>query len=126
MGPDPRMRTFLLSAGLQLAFRIVGRVVVGGLGRELGSAGIHHLVGGNDARGEPHIGYLLPGLSHELGDALVGESHALGLLKRGRAEARSHLVLHGNDVLNPVEEVGLNGSQPERSPLTDIPRPRAW
>jgi len=49
--------------GLELAFCVIGGVVVRRLGLELGGTGVHHLVGGDDSQGDAQVCYLLPGLA---------------------------------------------------------------
>jgi len=100
----------LLLAGAvvhRLVFSVIGGIVVGGLGVELGGAGVHHLEGGDDAVPLPQGLHL--GLSHAAqgADVAVGEAHLLGALQGvhiGLALTGLQLVLHVDDPLEAVQE----------------------
>ena len=102
-GQSPHHRQVQGLGGLVLL--VVGGVVVGGLGLELGGAGVHHLEGGPDVVGLPEgldLGALLPG---ERGDPRVGEAHLLGRPQGVLVQvAVVQAVLHVHDVLEPVQE----------------------
>ena len=98
----------LAGVGLNgLVLPVVGGVVIGGLGVELGGAGIHHLEGGDDAVLLPQGFHL--GLLHAAqgADIAVGKAHLLGALEQvcaGGALALLQLLLHVDDALEAVQE----------------------
>ena len=67
-----------LRAGPHLGLLVVGRVVVGRLGGELGGAGVDGLVDRPDAQGVPDAADDVGGQAADLADLLVGEAVALG------------------------------------------------
>ena len=88
-----------------LVFRVVGGVVIGGLGLELSGAGVHHLEGGHNALPLPQGLDLRPLLPRQGGDPGVGEAHLLGLPEGIRVQpAALQPVLHIHDILEPVQE----------------------
>ena len=88
-----------------LVFRVVGGVVIGGLGLELSGAGVHHLEGGHKALPLPQGLDLRPLLPRQGGDPGVGEAHLLGLPEGIRVQpAALQPVLHIHDILEPVQE----------------------
>ena len=92
-----------------LALVLPGGVVVGGLGLELGGAGVHQLVGGLDAQVAPggaHLGGL-----HAAGggDLRVGVAQALGLAQQVRAELlRAQATLELDQLAHVLEEPGIH------------------
>ena len=102
----PFLRAIIRPAGPGgLVLLVVGGVVIGGLGLELGGAGVHHLEGRADAEGLPQGLDLLLLPAGEGGDPRVGEAHLLGPAQ-GVAVQMSVIqgVLHIHNVLEAVEE----------------------
>ena len=86
-------------------FRVVGGVVIGGLGLKLSGAGVHHLEGGHNALPLPQGLDLRPLLPRQGGDPGVGEAHLLGLPEGIRVQpAALQPVLHIHNILEPVQE----------------------
>ncbi len=113
VGPPPRIMTFGLSLGRLSSSRLVGRVVVGRVGLELGRAGVHQLVDRLDAdlHAQPPHAALVD--ARQLGDLGVGEAVALGLaqqVERHRAlvAGGGDALLHLDDLAHVVEEPGVD------------------
>ncbi len=85
--------------GTCLVLFLVGRVVVRGVGLELGGAGVDALVDGVHRAVCPH---LVLRASGEVGDLGVGEPHALGVEDRGRPGL--HRPAHLDDLGDAVAE----------------------
>ncbi len=106
----------LPAGGHKLALGIVGGVVIWSGGLELRSAGIHHLEGGNDLQGAAQVSYLLPASSHHRSDLLIGKARPLRPAQGIRIHngifvcslSLPYLLLHPDDIYNPVDEVGPN------------------
>jgi len=111
-GPGAQDKNLLAAGGDQLTLHVIRGIIVGCLGRKLGGAGIHHLIGGNDAGRDAHVRDLLPALPRQPGYLLIGEAAALGLSKDLRIESRLDIIFHGQDVFHAVEEVGLYACDP--------------
>ena len=78
LGPLPRMITDSLpGTGKSLVLLLVGGVEVGRVGLELGRAGVHRLVGGDDAVGHAARPHLQLGGPEEPADVLVAEAQPL-------------------------------------------------
>jgi len=120
-GPGAQDQNLLAVGGDQLTLHVICGIVVGRLGRKLGGAGVHHLVGGNDAGGDAHIRDLLPAFSRQAGDLLIGKARALGLSQNLGIQSRLDLIFHGQDIFHAVEEVGLYACDP--GDLLPLPSP---
>jgi len=78
-GPRAQDENLLAAGGDQFTLHVICGIVVGRLGCKLRGAGVHHLVGGNDAGRDAHVCDLLPAFSRQPGYLLIGEARALGL-----------------------------------------------
>ncbi len=93
----------LALARTDLVLLVVGRVMVGGAGRELGGAGVDRLKDGVDAEGTTHLAHRVLGQATHGSDLAVGEAVTLRL---GQNIARESLGL-ANAGCDLVEEEHL-------------------
>ena len=115
VGPAAKDHDLATVAGLRLAFVLVGRIQVGGRGRELGCAAVHALV--HRAHVErlaqrTHRGFAG---ARQLRDARVGEAHALEraqpALVQAVQAAVDHVDLGIDQFLDLVEEPRVDERQ---------------
>jgi hypothetical protein len=99
-------------ADLRLVLALVGGVEVGGVGDELGGAGVDAPVDGGEVVGEAARADRLLGGAAELGDPAIAEAPALGPgegVQRGEAAA---LARGGAEVIFAGEQLGDLADEP--------------
>ena len=95
----------LLVAHDRLVLLLIRRVEVGHIGRELATAGIDHLVDGEDAVLLAHEVHIVLTLTPELADELIAKAHLLGILQRLHiAHVVAYHLFELDDILKLLEE----------------------
>ena len=98
-----------LIANLNLILGFIAGIVVRSSSFKLSSAGIYHLVGGDDAVGLAHVANFELGLAYASSNGLVGEAHLFSLAQQAGSELMGfQSTLHFNDVLNLRQEPSIN------------------
>ena len=99
----------LFVTNLNLVLSFVAGIVVRSSSLKLSSAGIYHLIGGDDTVGLTHIANFKLSLAYASSNGLVGKAHLLSLAQQAGSELMGfQSTLHLDDVLNLRQEPFIN------------------